>query len=66
MAKTSLEIYKQIDALTKKQQKKDLHFLLQHYSTLKLLGLKDDLLVDLFRHGLLAMTLKETIDGLKD
>ena len=65
MANTSIAIYKKIDQLTKKAQKKDLHFLLQHYSTLKLLGLKDDLLVELFNHGLVAMTLEEAINGLK-
>lgn len=65
MAKTSIAIYKKIDQLTKKAQKKDLPFLIRHYFTLKALGIKDDLLIDLFNHGLLAMTLEETINGLK-
>lgn len=66
MAQTSIEIYKRIDALTKKAQRKDLPFLIQHYFTLKALGIKDDLIITLFNQGLLSLTLKGFIDGLKD
>jgi hypothetical protein len=63
---SSETIFKRIDELTEHQQvKHDLPFLLEHYSTLKDLGIRDDILVELFSHGLLAITLKETIDALK-
>jgi hypothetical protein len=67
MAKTSIAIYKKIDQLTKKQQvRKDLPFLLSHYSALKLLGVKDDLIVDLFNQGLLELALKDILDEIKN
>ena len=66
MAKTSIEIYRKIDQLTKKQQRThDLPFLLKNYSALKLLGVKDDLIVDLFNQGLLELALKDILDEIK-
>lgn len=67
MAKTAIEImFTNIDKLTKDQQvHRDLSFLIQHYSTMKDYGIKDDMIVDLFNKGLLAMALEETINGLK-
>ena len=67
MAKTSIEvIYDHIDKYTKAQQvNHDLPFLLKHYSTLKELGIKDDMIVELFNKGLLEMSLKEELDGLR-
>lgn len=67
MAKTSIEIYKKIDQLTKKQQvRKDLPFLLANYSALKLLGVKDDLIVELFNLGLLELALKDILNEIRN
>lgn len=57
MAKTSIEIYKKIDQLTKKAQEHDLPFLVKHYWVLKEHGITDDLIVTLFTQGLLTLTL---------
>ena len=66
MAQTSIAIYKKIDQLTKKQQvRTDLPFLLKNYSALKLLGVKDDLIVDLFNQGLLELALKDILNEIK-
>jgi hypothetical protein len=66
MANTSVAIYRTIDALTQKQQvRNDLPFLVKHYSTLKDLGITDNFIVDLFRQGVLALTMEDIIDGLK-
>lgn len=67
MAKTSIAIYKKIDQLTKKQQvRKDLPFLLKNYSALKLLGVKDDLIVELFNLGLLELALKDILNEIRN
>ena len=67
MAKTAIEImFTNIDKLTKDQQvRRDLPFLIKSYSSMKDYGIKDDMIVDLFNKGLLAMALEETINGLK-
>ena len=67
MAKTSIAIYKKIDKLTKKQQRThDLPFLLKNYSALKLLGIKDDLIVELFNLGLLELALKDILNEIRN
>ena len=59
MAKTSIEIYKKIDQLTKKQQvQHDLPFLVKYYWVMKEHGITDDLIVTLFTQGLLTLTLE--------
>lgn len=62
MAKTSIEIYKRIDALTKKAQEHDLPFLVKYYWVLKEHGIKDSLIVELFDLGLLETACKGIID----
>lgn len=67
MAHVSITIHRKIDQLIRKQQIRfDLPFLLRHYYTLRELGITDSHIVKLFNQGLLSLTLKGFIDGLKD
>lgn len=66
MAQTSIEIYKRIDQLTKKQQRThDLPFLVKYYWVLKEHGIKDSLIVELFDLGLLETACKGIIDEIR-
>lgn len=63
MAKTSIEIYKKIDQLTKKQQvQHDLPFLVKYYWVMKEHGIKDSLIVELFDLGLLETAWKGIVN----
>ena len=63
MAKTSIEIYKRIDQLTKKQQvQHDLPFLVKYYWVMKEHGIKDSLIVELFDLGLLETAWKGIVN----
>lgn len=63
MAKTSIEIYKKIDQLTKKQQvQHDLHFLVKYYWVMKEHGISDSLIVELFDLGLLETAWKGIVN----
>ena len=59
------ELFDQIDELTRKQQIKDLLFLLKHHQDLNELGIQDVLIVTLFNQGLLKLTLKEMLDEVR-
>lgn len=61
MAKMSIEIYKKIDQLTKKQQVLDLQYLLKHYANLKALGMSDSFIMELLSMGVLQATVKEVL-----
>ena len=62
MAKTSIEIYKRIDQLTKKAQERDLNFLVKYYWVMKEHGIKDSLIVELFDLGLLETAWKGIVN----
>lgn len=62
MAKTSIEVYKRIDQLTRKAQLTDLPFLVKHYWVMKEHGISDSLIVELFDLGLLETAWKGMVN----
>lgn len=62
MAKTSIEVYKRIDQLTRKAQEHDLPFLVKYYWVMKEHGIKDSLIVELFDLGLLETAWKGIVN----